>query len=97
MRAFTGKGVMKADEKPRFSTLDGKPLYHFMGTSTFSGALGGWASHCCCLEREVGAACKWRVAEDRCCLEMACGRGPLLPGCPTPHAARSAMGCVPDQ
>lgn len=36
VRAFTGKGVMKADEKPRFSTLDGKPLYHFMGTSTFS-------------------------------------------------------------
>lgn len=29
---------MKADEKPRFRTLDGKPLYHFMGTSTFSGA-----------------------------------------------------------
>ncbi|KAL4426032.1 hypothetical protein ABPG77_007828 [Micractinium sp. CCAP 211/92] len=36
VRAFTGKGVMKADEKPRFRTLDGKPLYHFMGTSTFS-------------------------------------------------------------
>ncbi|PRW60671.1 Alcohol dehydrogenase class-3 [Chlorella sorokiniana] len=36
VRAFTGKGVMKADEKPRFHTLDGKPLYHFMGTSTFS-------------------------------------------------------------
>lgn len=37
VRAFTGKGVMKADEKPRFHTLDGKPLFHFMGTSTFSG------------------------------------------------------------
>ncbi|KAL4421563.1 hypothetical protein ABPG75_010854 [Micractinium tetrahymenae] len=36
VRAFTGKGVMKADEQPRFRTLDGKPLYHFMGTSTFS-------------------------------------------------------------
>ncbi|KAL4855154.1 Alcohol dehydrogenase class-3 [Chlorella vulgaris] len=36
VRSFTGKGVMKADEKPRFHTLDGKPLYHFMGTSTFS-------------------------------------------------------------
>jgi hypothetical protein len=36
---------MKADDKPRFHTLDGKPLYHFMGTSTFSGGcsgLGGW-------------------------------------------------------
>lgn len=41
VRAFTGKGVMKADEKPRFRTLDGKPLYHFMGTSTFSGAGSG--------------------------------------------------------
>lgn len=36
VRAFTGKGVMKADDKPRFRTLDGKPLFHFMGTSTFS-------------------------------------------------------------
>ncbi|PSC68961.1 Alcohol dehydrogenase class-3 [Micractinium conductrix] len=36
VRAFTGKGVMRADEQPRFHTLDGKPLYHFMGTSTFS-------------------------------------------------------------
>ncbi len=26
---------MKSDSKPRFSK-DGKPLYHFMGTSTFS-------------------------------------------------------------
>lgn len=43
VRAFTGKGVMKSDGQPRFHTLDGKPLYHFMGTSTFSGArfLGG--------------------------------------------------------
>ncbi|KIZ06980.1 S-(hydroxymethyl)glutathionedehydrogenase / alcohol dehydrogenase [Monoraphidium neglectum] len=36
VRAFTGKGVMKADGKPRFTTLDGKPIFHFMGTSTFS-------------------------------------------------------------
>ncbi|KAI8474378.1 MAG: formaldehyde dehydrogenase [Monoraphidium minutum] len=36
VRAFTGKGVMKSDGKSRFTTLDGKPLYHFMGTSTFS-------------------------------------------------------------
>ncbi|KXZ53336.1 hypothetical protein GPECTOR_7g1230 [Gonium pectorale] len=35
VRAFTGKGVMKSDGKPRFS-VDGKPLFHFMGTSTFS-------------------------------------------------------------
>jgi len=35
VRAFTGKGVMKSDSKPRF-TVDGKPVFHFMGTSTFS-------------------------------------------------------------
>ncbi|EFJ45245.1 hypothetical protein VOLCADRAFT_82410 [Volvox carteri f. nagariensis] len=35
VRAFTGKGVMKSDGKPRFS-VDGKPIFHFMGTSTFS-------------------------------------------------------------
>ena len=27
---------MKSDGKPRFTTLDGKPIFHFMGTSTFS-------------------------------------------------------------
>jgi len=35
VRDYTGKGVMKADSKPRFSA-DGKDLFHFMGTSTFS-------------------------------------------------------------
>jgi len=35
VRAFTGKGVMKNDGKSRFS-YQGKPIYHFMGTSTFS-------------------------------------------------------------
>ncbi|CAD7927805.1 unnamed protein product [Amoebophrya sp. A25] len=35
VRAFTGKGVMKADEQPRF-TYQGKPIYHFMGTSCFA-------------------------------------------------------------
>ncbi|KAG1665416.1 hypothetical protein FOA52_005758 [Chlamydomonas sp. UWO 241] len=35
VRAFTGKGVMKADSGTRFS-VDGKPIFHFMGTSTFS-------------------------------------------------------------
>eukprot|EP00877_Chromochloris_zofingiensis_P002931 jgi/Chrzof1/12639/Cz07g01320.t1 len=34
VRAYTGKGVMKSDGKPRFKK-DGKPIYHFMGTSTF--------------------------------------------------------------
>eukprot|EP00992_Anisonema_acinus_P006003 TRINITY_DN19636_c0_g1_i1.p1 TRINITY_DN19636_c0_g1~~TRINITY_DN19636_c0_g1_i1.p1 ORF type:complete len:379 (+),score=66.52 TRINITY_DN19636_c0_g1_i1:60-1196(+) len=36
VRAYTGKGVMKNDEKPRITSLDGKPIYHFMGTSSFS-------------------------------------------------------------
>jgi hypothetical protein len=36
VRNFTGKGVMKNDEKPRFTSMDGRPIYHFMGTSSFS-------------------------------------------------------------
>ena len=36
VRAFTGRGVMKADDSVRFHTADGKPIFHFMGTSTFS-------------------------------------------------------------
>jgi len=35
VRQWTGKGVMKGDNKSRF-TYEGKPIYHFMGTSTFS-------------------------------------------------------------
>lgn len=35
VRAATGVGVMMTDRKSRFS-VNGKPLYHFMGTSTFS-------------------------------------------------------------
>jgi len=29
-------GVMLLDKKTRFTTLDGKPIYHFFGISTFS-------------------------------------------------------------
>lgn len=37
VRAFTGRGVMKADDSVRFHTKDGnRPIFHFMGTSTFS-------------------------------------------------------------
>merc|ERR1719420_2906841 len=35
VRSATGKGVMLADGKPRY-TYEGKPIYHFMGTSSFS-------------------------------------------------------------
>lgn len=35
VRAFTGKGVMAGDGQPRF-TYNGQPIYHFMGTSSFS-------------------------------------------------------------
>eukprot|EP00298_Acanthocystis_sp_HF-20_P008220 c17552_g1_i3.p1 GENE.c17552_g1_i3~~c17552_g1_i3.p1 ORF type:complete len:406 (+),score=219.99 c17552_g1_i3:28-1245(+) len=35
IRPFSGKGVMKYDQQTRF-TCKGQPLYHFMGTSTFS-------------------------------------------------------------
>ena len=38
VREYTGKGIMKSDGKPRI-TKDGKDIYHFMGTSTFAGAL----------------------------------------------------------
>ncbi|KAK6131996.1 hypothetical protein DH2020_034263 [Rehmannia glutinosa] len=35
LRINTDRGVMINDEKPRFS-INGKPIYHFVGTSTFS-------------------------------------------------------------
>ncbi|VAI62913.1 unnamed protein product [Triticum turgidum subsp. durum] len=35
VRGATGVGVMMSDRKSRFS-VNGKPIYHFMGTSTFS-------------------------------------------------------------
>ncbi|KAH9729046.1 Alcohol dehydrogenase class-3 [Citrus sinensis] len=35
VRGATGAGVMMNDRKSRFS-INGKPIYHFMGTSTFS-------------------------------------------------------------
>ncbi|TYH66204.1 hypothetical protein E1A91_D06G100000v1 [Gossypium mustelinum] len=35
VRTATGAGVMMNDRKSRFS-INGKPIYHFMGTSTFS-------------------------------------------------------------
>ncbi len=35
VRAWTGRGVMKTDNASRF-TYEGMPLFHFMGTSTFS-------------------------------------------------------------
>lgn len=35
VRPATGAGVMLSDRKSRFS-INGKPIYHFMGTSTFS-------------------------------------------------------------
>ena len=37
VRAFTGAGKMKADNGTRFFETDGvTPIFHFMGTSTFS-------------------------------------------------------------
>jgi Zn-dependent alcohol dehydrogenase len=35
VRSATGVGVMLSDRKSRF-TVSGKPIFHFMGTSTFS-------------------------------------------------------------
>lgn len=36
VRQWTGTGVMKADGKTRITELDGTPIWHFMGTSTFA-------------------------------------------------------------
>ena len=37
VRQWTGCGIMKADEKTRFrKASDNTPIFHFMGTSTFS-------------------------------------------------------------
>ncbi len=36
IRPYTGAGVMAADQKTRFEAEDGTPLWHYMGTSTFS-------------------------------------------------------------
>eukprot|EP01066_Platyproteum_vivax_P007764 Platyproteum_vivax@DN3116_c0_g1_i1.p1 len=37
VRAWTGKGVMQADDQPRFKiAATGEKIFHFMGTSTFS-------------------------------------------------------------
>mmetsp|Transcript_6349 Transcript_6349/g.10743 ORF Transcript_6349/g.10743 Transcript_6349/m.10743 type:complete len:405 (+) Transcript_6349:130-1344(+) len=36
VRDATGGGVMKNDMQPRFTDMNGEPLYHFMGCSTFS-------------------------------------------------------------
>jgi len=35
VRGWTGRGVMRADDKPRF-TANGKEIFHFMGTSCFA-------------------------------------------------------------
>eukprot|EP00397_Hematodinium_sp_SG-2012_P034407 GEMP01036905.1.p1 GENE.GEMP01036905.1~~GEMP01036905.1.p1 ORF type:complete len:260 (+),score=46.27 GEMP01036905.1:59-838(+) len=35
VRNYTGRGVMRSDDKPRF-VYQGKPISHFMGCSTFS-------------------------------------------------------------
>ena len=53
VRAFTGRGVMKSDGQSRF-TYQGKPVFHFMGTSTFSEYTGAPAARrlrCCCERR----------------------------------------------
>lgn len=65
VRAFTGKGVMKADGKPRIrSKKSGEPIFHFMGTSTF-------AEFCVVHEQSVAKIDK-RAPLDRACL-LGCG------------------------
>eukprot|EP00922_Rhytidocystis_sp_ex-Travisia-forbesii_P032805 GHVS01048810.1.p1 GENE.GHVS01048810.1~~GHVS01048810.1.p1 ORF type:complete len:287 (+),score=36.08 GHVS01048810.1:802-1662(+) len=64
IREYTGKGVMKADGKSRFSLLDGTPIFHFMGTSTFS--------EYTVLHEESVAVVTRRVDSEKICL-LGCG------------------------
>jgi len=63
VRAFTGKGVMAGDGKPRF-TYQGKPIYHFMGTSSFS--------EYSVLHAESLAKIRKDAPLEKCCL-LGCG------------------------
>ncbi|KAI8525605.1 hypothetical protein RHMOL_Rhmol13G0243600 [Rhododendron molle] len=52
LRINTDRGVMLTDGKSRFS-IKGKPIYHFIGTSTFSKHT---VVHLCCLAKINPAA-----------------------------------------
>lgn len=63
VRAWTGRGVMKADDKTRIS-YKGKPLFHFMGVSAFSEY---------CVVHEVSVAkIDTKAPLDKVCL-LGCG------------------------
>eukprot|EP00920_Eleutheroschizon_duboscqi_P042043 GHVT01100743.1.p1 GENE.GHVT01100743.1~~GHVT01100743.1.p1 ORF type:complete len:350 (-),score=51.61 GHVT01100743.1:1847-2896(-) len=64
IRSFTGRGVMKADASSRFKLLDGTPIFHFMGTSTFS-------EYTVCHEESV-AVIPAEAPLDKVCL-LGCG------------------------
>lgn len=71
-----GKGIMKSDGKTRF-TAGGKPLYHFMGTSTFS-EVGPF----CFVRDVVWAACSARLLLHACMQLRGNGlRGEASPWC----------------
>ena len=63
VRGWTGRGVMKNDDKPRF-TYKGKPIFHFMGTSSF-------AEYTVCHEVSVAKIPK-EAPLDKVCL-LGCG------------------------
>lgn len=63
VRAATGKGVMLSDGKPRY-TYEGKPIYHFMGTSSFS--------EYSVLHAQSLAKVRRDAPLDKCCL-LGCG------------------------
>eukprot|EP00928_Gymnodinium_smaydae_P001837 TRINITY_DN1065_c0_g1_i1.p1 TRINITY_DN1065_c0_g1~~TRINITY_DN1065_c0_g1_i1.p1 ORF type:complete len:702 (+),score=165.32 TRINITY_DN1065_c0_g1_i1:144-2108(+) len=63
VRSATGSGVMLADGKPRYS-YQGKPIYHFMGTSSFS--------QYSILHAQSIAKVRRDAPLDKCCL-LGCG------------------------
>lgn len=82
VRNWTGKGVMQSDNKPRFS-YEGKPIYHFMGTSTFS-------EYTVCHEVSVAKINKEAPLESVCLLGcgIATGLGAVM------NTAKAEKGCT---
>ncbi|CAG9460961.1 unnamed protein product [Pedinophyceae sp. YPF-701] len=83
VRQWTGNGIMKADEGVRFTELDGTPIYHFMGTSTFAEFT---------VVHEVSVA---KISEqaplEECCL-LGCGVSTGLGA--VFNAAKAEKGCT---
>jgi len=82
VRSYTGAGVMRADGKSRF-TYEGKPLYHFMGTSTF-------AEYTVLHEESVAVISKEAPLEKVCLLGCGIATGWVA----VENVAQAEEGCV---